>query len=136
MIYIDGSHARDDALMDSLLAWPLLKPDGIIIWDDYVSEMGRLPAEERPKDGVDLFLGLHADQLTILERGYQVIAQRTSKRENLSGFSEGFTFADAQKPVALLGGAAPGAAASRPLSAPIHVRGMKYLPLAMRFRRD
>ena len=35
--------------------------------------------------GVDLFLGLHANQLTILERGYQVIAQRTPKREDLSG---------------------------------------------------
>jgi len=93
VIYIDGSHARDDALMDSLLAWPLLKPDGIVIWDDYVWEMGRLPAEERPKDAVDLFLGLHADQLTVLERGYQVIVQRTSKRAGLPEFTEGFRFA-------------------------------------------
>jgi predicted O-methyltransferase YrrM len=93
VIYIDGSHARDDALMDSLLSWPLLKPDGIIIWDDYVWEMGRLPAEERPKDGVDLFLELHADQLDVLERGYQVIARRTPKRAELADFTEGFTFA-------------------------------------------
>ncbi len=92
VIYIDGSHARNDALMDSLLAWPLLKPDGIVIWDDYVWEMGRLPAEERPKDAVDLFLGLHADQLTVLERGYQVIVQRTSKRAGLPEFTEGFRF--------------------------------------------
>src|SRR5260370_4191794 len=55
--------------------------------------MGRLPAEERPKDGVDLFLGLHADQLTVLERGYQVIVQRTSKRAGLPEFTEGFRFA-------------------------------------------
>ena len=115
VIYIDGSHARDDALMDSLLAWPLLKPDGIIIWDDYVWEMGRLPAEERPKDGVDLFLGLHADQLTILERGYQVIAQRTSKRENLSGFSEGFTFARTPRNLLRF-------LAGRPLERPHHGR--------------
>ncbi len=93
VIYVDGSHARDDALMDSLLAWPLLKPDGIIIWDDYVWEMGRLPAEDRPKDAVDLFLGLHADQLAVLERGYQVVAQRTPKRQDQPGFTEGFTFA-------------------------------------------
>jgi hypothetical protein len=93
VIYVDGSHARDDALMDSLLAWPLLKPDGIIIWDDYVWEMGRLPAEDRPKDGVDLFLGLHAGQLAVLERGYQVVAQKTPKRRDQSGFTEEFTFA-------------------------------------------
>src|SRR5260370_41289608 len=55
--------------------------------------MGRLPAEERPKDAVDLFLGLHADQLTVLERGYQVIVQRTSKRAGLPEFTEGFRFA-------------------------------------------
>jgi len=93
VIYVDGSHARDDALMDSLLAWPLLKPDGIVIWDDYVWEMGRLPAEQRPKDAVDLFLGLHADQLTVLERGYQVIARRTPTRADPPEFSEGFKFA-------------------------------------------
>jgi len=93
VIYVDGSHARDDALMDSLLVWPLLKPDGIIIWDDYVWEMGRLPVEQRPKDAVDLFLGLHGDQLTVLERGYQVIAQRTPRRQDVSEFTEGFRFA-------------------------------------------
>jgi predicted O-methyltransferase YrrM len=93
VIYVDGSHARDDALMDSLLAWPLLKPDGIVIWDDYVWEMGRLPAEQRPKDAVNLFLGLHADQLTVLERGYQVIARRTPTRADPPEFSEGFKFA-------------------------------------------
>jgi len=93
VIYVDGSHARDDALMDSLLAWPLLKQDGIVIWDDYVWEMGRLPAEQRPKDAVDLFLGLHTDQLTVLERGYQVIAQRTPTRADPPEFSEGLRFA-------------------------------------------
>jgi predicted O-methyltransferase YrrM len=114
-VYVDGSHARDDALMDSLLAWPLLKPDGIIIWDDYVWEMGRLPAEDRPKDAIDLFLGLHADQLAVLERGYQVVAQKTPKRRDQPGFTEGFTFArTARNLLRFLAG--------RPLERPHHGR--------------
>ena len=35
LVYIDGSHARDDVLVDSVLAWRLLAPDGTCIWDDY-----------------------------------------------------------------------------------------------------
>ena len=50
---INGSHTRDDALMDSLLAWRMLKPNGTIIWDDYIWQFGKLPAEERPKDAID-----------------------------------------------------------------------------------
>jgi Methyltransferase domain len=32
LIYIDGSHTRDDVLLDSVLAWRLLAPDGICRW--------------------------------------------------------------------------------------------------------
>ena len=91
------------------------KPDGIIIWDDYVWEMGRLPAEQRPKDAVDLFLGLHADQLAVLERGYQVVAQRTPKRQDQPGFTEGFTFARTSRNLLRF-------LAGRPLERPHHGR--------------
>src|ERR1700693_1213356 len=78
VIYIDGSHARDDTLVDSLLAWRLLKDSGVMIWDDYVWELGHLPTEERPMAAIDLFLNLYAEKLTVVERGYQVIVRRTA----------------------------------------------------------
>ncbi len=68
IIYVDGSHTRDDALMDTVLAWRMLKPNGTMIWDDYVWQLGKLPAEERPQDAIDVFLEWHADELTVLER--------------------------------------------------------------------
>ena len=72
-IYIDGSHARNDVLVDSLLAWKLLKVGGIIVWDDY--EWNLRP--DRPKEAIDTFLALHAKNLRILRRGYQIVASRT-----------------------------------------------------------
>ena len=35
IVYIDGSHVHDDILVNSLLAWPLLKVGGLMMWDDY-----------------------------------------------------------------------------------------------------
>jgi predicted O-methyltransferase YrrM len=34
-IYIDGSHAACDVMSDAVLAWKLLKENGIMIFDDY-----------------------------------------------------------------------------------------------------
>lgn len=35
IIYVDGSHAKDDALEDAILCWRLLKDGGVLIFDDY-----------------------------------------------------------------------------------------------------
>jgi predicted O-methyltransferase YrrM len=71
-IYIDGSHARDDVMIDSLLAWKLSKQGTVIIWDDY--EWNLRP--DRPREAIDDFLSLHGNQLTVLHKGTQVIAVR------------------------------------------------------------
>ena len=79
LIYLDGSHRRDDVLVDSLLCWPLLKRDGIAIWDDYGKQEGLRPAE-RAKEAIELFLSWHADSLIELHRGWQVIVRKTDPR--------------------------------------------------------
>jgi len=35
IVYIDGSHWAPDVLTDALMAWPLLKTGGVMIFDDY-----------------------------------------------------------------------------------------------------
>ena len=35
IIYIDGSHSKDDVLEDAVLSWRLLKEGGVMIFDDY-----------------------------------------------------------------------------------------------------
>lgn len=35
VVYVDGSHAEDDALLDLVLSYGLLKPGGVMLVDDY-----------------------------------------------------------------------------------------------------
>lgn len=72
LVYVDGSHARDDVIIDSFLAWRLLENGGTMIWDDYSWGKGRAS----PKQGIDLFLKLHFDELECLNVGQQVIVRK------------------------------------------------------------
>lgn len=75
IVYIDGSHERDDVVLDSFLAWRLLKQDGLLIWDDYRWRRD-LPERDRPERAIDVFLELHAGELEILHMAGQVLARR------------------------------------------------------------
>ena len=77
LIYVDGSHRRDDTLTDSLLAWPLLKPGGIMIWDDYGFEPD-WPSADRPTDAIEAFLNLHAGDFVEIHRDYQLAIRRAA----------------------------------------------------------
>lgn len=76
-IHIDGSHRRDDVILDSFLCWRLLADEGVVLWDDYKWK-SHLPDEEIPKGAIDYFLACYKDQLTIIHRGYQVIARKNA----------------------------------------------------------
>jgi predicted O-methyltransferase YrrM len=76
VIYIDGSHARDDVLLDSVLAWRVLRQGGLIIWDDYIGGIHSRPEETTAKPAIDLFLDMHRSDLTVIEIGGQVIARK------------------------------------------------------------
>lgn len=55
IVFVDGSHAYADVVVDNQYAWRLLKPGGVLIWDDYLwrrAEYGRLV----PKLAIDQFL--------------------------------------------------------------------------------
>jgi len=76
LIYIDGSHARDDVLIDSVLAWRLLAPSGICIWDDYTWGLRDRPPAERPQHAIDAFLDLHLAELQIVHAADQIIVEK------------------------------------------------------------
>jgi predicted O-methyltransferase YrrM len=87
IIYIDGSHRGDDVLADAVLAWPLLRQGGTLIFDDYRWHTGEnerdglvLPAELRPKEAIDTFVTLFRDQLAIVDRSHQLILRREPPR--------------------------------------------------------
>jgi len=76
LAYIDGGHRYDDVMADSLAAWQMLRPDGIVIWDDYEWAPEFAP-EERPKPAIDDFLAARVGSYRLLAKGYQVIVEKT-----------------------------------------------------------
>lgn len=77
LIYIDGEHTREGTVRDSVLAWPLLKRGGILLWDDYLWET-HLPLKDRPQEAIDWFVANHQHDLAIIHHGYQVAGMRLS----------------------------------------------------------
>jgi len=82
LIYLDGSHLRDDVMIDSILAWRLLKVGGHLIWDDY-ELVQAMPGhftyvDQDPKPAIDVFTSWHGGEMDILHRGYQVITKKTA----------------------------------------------------------
>lgn len=74
MIYIDGSHKAVDVLQDAVMAWPLLKPGGLMFFDDYLwygDEFYRCP-----KPAIDAFCNLHSDDACVIRSGAQVVVQK------------------------------------------------------------
>ncbi len=73
-IYIDGHHEGLNVLEDGVLSFRLLKPKGILIFDDYLWESEK--ASIMPKPAIDAFLDLYQHNLKILHEGWQVICQK------------------------------------------------------------
>jgi len=75
LIYVDGSHDAPLVLLDAMLSWELLKPGGILAFDDYEWEPRR-PPQSRPKLAIDLFLASHAGKYNLLRQAYQVVIEK------------------------------------------------------------
>lgn len=74
-IYIDGSHIAKDVLTDACMAWPLLKPNGIMVFDDYMWGDAR-DALHRPKIAIDAFCNIFAEEVAIIHVGYQLVVRK------------------------------------------------------------
>lgn len=86
LIYLDAGKQRDHVLALSLLAWPLLKKRGILIWDDYDWGLDK-PVDQRPHDGIDIFLNIHEGEYKPLWKQGQVFIQKTAASTPLPGSS-------------------------------------------------
>jgi hypothetical protein len=58
-------------LADAVLAWPLLKPGGLVCFDDYGWWLDPAP-ERSPKLAVDAFLAVMRGRCEVLKKDYQV----------------------------------------------------------------
>ena len=74
-IYIDGSHIAKDVLTDACMAWPLLKKDGIMVFDDYLwGDMTK--SNHVPKPAIDAFVNIFIEELKIVHVGYQFAVRK------------------------------------------------------------
>lgn len=71
-IYIDGDHRSKSVLQDAILAHHLLKTNGIMIFDDYNTNISL----EYPKLAIDTFLYFFKDDYDILHYEYQMILKK------------------------------------------------------------
>ena len=71
-IYIDGDHTTAQVERDANGAWKLLKPNGILAFDDYLWRGG----EDCPKPAIDKFLAEHEGQYKMLVDSYQIWIQK------------------------------------------------------------
>ena len=74
-IYIDGSHVAKDVLTDACMAWPLLKPKGLMVFDDYMWGNPR-DILHRPKPAIDAFCNIFAEEAEIVHVGYQLVVRK------------------------------------------------------------
>ena len=79
LIYVDGSHHADDVIVDAVKCFELLKVGGVMIFDDYFSQL--YPnVKDNPCSAINSFLYLKRDSYPVLYMGYQVHIRKTKDR--------------------------------------------------------
>jgi tetratricopeptide (TPR) repeat protein len=74
LIYIDGSHFAQDVLTDAVLSWGLLKPQGLMIFDDY--DFDQRHPDHNTKLGIDAFLLSFAPKIHLIHKSHLVILEK------------------------------------------------------------
>jgi predicted O-methyltransferase YrrM len=74
-IYIDGDHTAKAVAADAEGAWKLLKPNGILAFDDYMWGQD-MPEHLTPRPAIDDFLAKHEGTYDLLTKEYQVWLQK------------------------------------------------------------
>jgi len=74
-IYIDGEHTSAAVMHDAVLGYELLKPNGLLIFDDY---LGGDRSVSFPKPAIDFFHAAYgvAGKVQLLSDGYQRIYRK------------------------------------------------------------
>ena len=78
IIYIDGDNNAMAAWTDIVLAWPLLKAEGYMIFDDYYlsADKNKRTPFDVPKPAIDKFLEDYATECELIRKGQIVIVKK------------------------------------------------------------
>ena len=73
-IYIDASKHSQNVLEDAVLSFDLLKPDGLMIFDDYTHNKEH--DVNCPRPAIDAFMNVYATQIKVLLTRWQVVLKK------------------------------------------------------------
>lgn len=74
-IYVDGNHCADAVMADAVMSFALLRPGGIMLFDDYLWDH-QANTLDRPKTAVDAFVNSHIRSINIGIIHYQLGVQK------------------------------------------------------------
>jgi predicted O-methyltransferase YrrM len=75
LIYIDGGHQGKTVITDAVLAHHALRPNGLLIFDDYGQDKDPKRID-RARGAIDHFMELFADHYEPIHVGYQVMLRK------------------------------------------------------------
>jgi len=64
LVYIDGAHTADAVIQDSQNAWALVRPGGVIVWDDIPWTPSPQSSEQPVRRGLETFLASRGLDIT------------------------------------------------------------------------
>ena len=71
-IYVDGDHTMNAVYRDAVGSWKILKPQGLLAFDDYTWGDSMTDQTLAPRPGIDRFLAETSGEYELLEMGTQV----------------------------------------------------------------
>ena len=77
-IYVDGSHKVGDVLQDAVLAWTVLRPGGVVMFDDYalVDDVSEGLMARAPGRALDAFMTILGGSATLIRRDWQLVLRK------------------------------------------------------------
>ena len=77
-VYVDGSHKIGDVLQDAVLAWTVLRPGGVVMFDDYglVDDLSEGLTARAPGRALDAFMTVLGGSATLMRRDWQLVLRK------------------------------------------------------------
>lgn len=74
VIYIDCDHGARRELEDAVLCYAVLKPGGLLIFDD--NTFSEAHDNSCPKKAIDAFVSCYSDEIDVIAQGWQVVVRK------------------------------------------------------------
>lgn len=86
-IFIDGSHLAKDVFIDAALCWNLLKPGGVVAFDDYAWGDWKENPLGTPRAAIEAFERIFADRIELLYSNWRRIFRKAEGLAPAATFS-------------------------------------------------